>query len=142
MANCLYEANNPALYELFKELEIRITNVPLSSSDCLSLGYLIARSSIRSLDLGLCDLSSKCINSLKQGLSESACIEAILIFDPTIDEHSIKDLSTLIGINRNIKGLVIGFCDLHSNGLTYSRFTENLPNSNARTWYICFESAH
>ena len=51
IANCLYEANNPALCTLFKSKELAITNVSLMPSDCLSLGCLIARSRIRCLGL-------------------------------------------------------------------------------------------
>eukprot|EP00731_Ephydatia_muelleri_P010311 Em0005g897a len=70
IANCLYEANNPTLYELLDEKiqNLQIINVPLTPSDCLSLGCLIARSRIRCLDLVWCDLSSYCMESLKQGL--------------------------------------------------------------------------
>ena len=119
MANCLYEAKNPALYNMFKDVfELGILNVPLTPSDCLSLGCLIARSNIKQLGLVCCDLSSRCIKSLKQGLSESPCISELTIVDSSLDEESIKNLSELLSIIKSIKKFGIAFCNLKGNGLT------------------------
>ena len=118
MANCLYEAKKPALYDMFKDVfQLNILNVPLTPSDCLSLGCLIARSNIKHLGLMCCDLSSRCIKSLKQGLSESPCISTLALLD-SLDEESTKNLSELLSIIKSIKEFGITFCNLKSNGLT------------------------
>ena len=114
----MYEANNPALYTLFKSEELAIANVPLTPSDCLSLGYLIARSRIRYLGLVWCDLSSKCMTSLKQGLGESCCISQLQIIDSSLDEQTIQILSDVSRINSNLNSLSLGLCTLKHKGLT------------------------
>ena len=119
LANCLYEANNPALYEQLVKFELAIFNVPLSPSDCLSLGYLIARSHDKYVSLFGCELSSNCIKSFKQGLGESSCIGELTIIDPSFDEQTIKYLSELIIRNSNITMLSLSFCNLEHNGLAY-----------------------
>ncbi|KAL5493910.1 hypothetical protein EMCRGX_G015148 [Ephydatia muelleri] len=68
LANCLYEANNPALYKLVENVDSEIVNVPLTPSDCLSLGCLIAKLHNKYVRFSGCDLSSNCIKSFKQGL--------------------------------------------------------------------------
>ena len=90
----------------------------LTPSDCLSLGCLIARSNIKQLGLMCCDLSSRCIKSLKQGLSESPCISKLAIVDSSLDEESIKNLSELLSIIKSIKEFGIACCNLKGNGLT------------------------
>ena len=119
LANCFYESNNPVLYDHFKVSEIRMINLPMSPSDCLSLGFLIARSHIQHVLLAECDLSYKCMKSLKQGLGESSCICDLRIFDSSFNEQSIKCLTELIITNRNISKLCLRLCNLEHNGLTY-----------------------
>ena len=95
-----------------------MVNVPLSPSDYLSLGCLIARSHNKCMRLYGCNVSFNCIKSFKQGLGESpdfGCLE----IGSSLDEQTIKVLSELIINNSNFHTLVIICCNLKYNGLLY-----------------------
>ena len=117
-ANCLYEANNPALYVPFPYgFNLVIAHILLSPSDCLSLGCLIARSSITEVVLIECNLSPSCMRSLTQGLgSQPSCIETLGLLTCSIDEQSVAVLSDWI-MTCNVRTFGLSYCDFGYNGL-------------------------
>ena len=93
-ASYLYEASNPALYVPFPYgFTLVMSHLLLSPSDCLSLGCLIARSSITEVVLMECNLSPSYMRSLAQGLgSQPSCIETLGLLSCSIDEASLETL--------------------------------------------------
>ena len=114
LANCLYEANNPALYEVAYGLPLVMLNVPLSPSDCLSLGCLVTKSCITELSLSECNLSPSCTKSLLQGLQHQPhCLEQLCFSSITV-EQSLQIISKF----RWIKSLKLALCNIGCKGLT------------------------
>ena len=94
---------------------VLIANVPLLPSDTFSLGWLIARSSITTVSLFECNLSSSYMKSFVQGLgSQSLKIKTLCA-----DEESIAVLFEWIQITgSNIETLCLSHCNIGWKGLT------------------------
>lgn len=120
LANCLHEAENPTLYELANELMVLIANVPLLPSDILSLGRLIAKSSIMTVSLFECNLSPDYMKSFVQGLgNHSLTIKTFFLTSFSIEEQSVAIISEWIrSTGSKIGTLCLSHCNIGWNGLT------------------------
>ena len=105
-ANCLFEANIPDHFKLFRIPHFTISNIPLTPCDCLALGKLTSLSTaIQEPRLSLCNLDNLCIKYLKSGLLEDTLSKRIIsihIADPGIDGIGVKILSELFK-----KGIIV-----------------------------------
>ena len=116
LANCLYETANPTLYEMTNGLALKIINVPLLPSDCLSLGCLIAKSCIKDVVLLKCNLSPSCMKSFTVGFRGQPLFLKKLEFSSySFDEQSLSILSEWI---VDIKALNLMLCNVGCKGLT------------------------